>query len=147
MPKSFQPALDVAPLRLSRSRSLSIPPPLLNESDLEMQNNPMKPSAGSDVHLSSNKVFHAEFYLTSLKKAEDVIRANLTSPNTHFFTGRPDIKAIFQRTQSLCVDEKISRVAVAVCGPDTMINDVADCCELLSSKSLQFHCHKENFNF
>ena len=98
--------------------------------------------------LSVPTTFHCEFYLTSIRDMSQCKDANIL-PNEQkcMRFGRPDLPSIFQRVESLCESEQVSRVAVVSCGPLSMMNEVA----LLSSKQrasgIQFDHHEELFDF
>jgi hypothetical protein len=79
-----------------------------------------------------------------------VIEAGL-GDERHVHFGRPNIPDIFKRITDLCVAEGLRRVAVCVCGPVSMINEVDDLCRQskLSPErtTVRFDCHKEVFDF
>jgi len=102
------------------------------------------------INIESTLVFHTEFYLTTVKDAVDVEKAGIHLPsNPHLRLGRPDVKGILSRVESLCKKEGIKRAAVLTCGPTSLLNDVSDVCiaSQLSTdcSTVRFDCHKEKF--
>ena len=100
----------------------------------------------------SSYVFFNEFYLTSVRDSKDFDYAGIHPHVQRWLKfGRPDIAQIFQQTRELCVAENISRVAVCVCGPPPLVNDVKDMCRQSQMSpgcsTIRFDCHSEVFDF
>lgn len=191
LPVSFQPPVGEDPTRLYEEPSdatprRDVPLPIVAEEAA------MPPSDLGDI--ASDRVFHSEFYLSTLRPEEEFPVANIrpeTEQAAYLRYGRrPDIARLFAEVERLCTREGIPRVAVAVCGPHSLVHEVDDLCrrsqlgacgqsiydrlydypghesnaekrlgrvtpevvlprrEGLEGRSLvQFHCHKEVFNF
>ena len=144
LPRSFQPEMGLTDRRIFTGNSAS-----KVSTDFEMQNpiSQTKTLDRIDEEFNSKFVFHSEYYLTQPQKPEETTRADVSSENFLFYGQRPNINAIFKRTEKLCLNESIKRVVVGVCGPEAMINEVADSCKSFSSKDVNFICHKETFDF
>jgi NAD(P)H-flavin reductase len=109
--------------------------------------------------IGSADPFHVEFYLTCIRNKEEFAKANIdpeTQPYVKF--GRPDLPAKWQAVAEMCVKEGITRVAVLVCGPGAMVEQVQDLCSAplhVTTKSdgmevsgtVTFELHKEEFDF
>mmetsp|Transcript_26197 Transcript_26197/g.44193 ORF Transcript_26197/g.44193 Transcript_26197/m.44193 type:complete len:553 (+) Transcript_26197:100-1758(+) len=105
---------------------------------------------GLDLH--SERIFHAEYYLTSVRSEEQFAAAGIDPVNQkHLHFGRPSLPYLFQRTEELCRKEGIKKVAVLTCGPPGMINEVMDFCNksqlCTSPDTVRFHGHAETFDF
>ena len=110
--------------------------------------------------IGSRDPFHVEFNLTSCRNKEDFARANInpeTQPYLKF--GRPDLPAKWQAVAEMCVKEGIPVVAVLVCGPAAMVEQVQGLCSspvCVTTKnqageqvtgSVRFELHMEEFDF
>jgi hypothetical protein len=96
----------------------------------------------------SSDVLHTEFYLTTTRDPAEFDMANIhpdLQPCLNF--GRPNIPRIFQQAQLLAATKDEKRIAVMVCGPIAMINDVEECARIHSNNGLVFDVHHEVFEF
>ena len=101
----------------------------------------------TDTDIDSSDPFHLEFYLTSVRNAEQFKAANIDpDAQKHVRFGRPDLSKLFDRVASFCANEKIRRVAVITCGPVSMVDEVATLCSRRHS-GVAFDVHKEVFDF
>ena len=105
-----------------------------------------------EVTLASTLIFHTEYYLTYLRSKEEYASANIDPAHQKYLKfGRPSVPALFEQTRELCEAEGIKRVAVFVCGPSALVNEVAD--HSRASKmggmcgAVRFDCHAEVFDF
>ena len=106
--------------------------------------------------LMSRDIFHCEYYLSTMRqdKSEQVkmgIRVDDEQQRVYLKLGRPNIAGIFGRITELCRAENIHEVAVMVCGPPPLVNEVVDTCRAsrLSIKcdQVRFYVHHEVFDF
>jgi hypothetical protein len=110
-------------------------------------------SAADDVYdIQSAFVFHNTFHLTQVRDASAFDSARIYPESqkwVHF--GRPDIPGMFKDLNELCTREKITRVAVCVCGPPALVHTVQDLCRITQMKpgmsEVRFDCHHELFDF
>lgn len=162
-PVSFQPGLASPPRRRSRShqQSQAVGPSAAPLLSLQTTDDPhhvgeVEEGGGGDGQntntISSEYVFITELYLSSQRDQQEFLEGNIhpaSQPHLHF--GRPNIVDIFQRTRGLCIKEHIKRVAVGVCGPQSMVDAVDDLCRRskmsTDSAAVRFDCHKEVFSF
>lgn len=98
------------------------------------------------------QIFHNQFYLTKLRDKSGFEDAGIDpdhQPWLHF--GRPDLPTIFRETAQMVASSstdsslKKPRVAVLVCGPQSMVSTVTDLC--LTTRDVTFDCHAEVFDF
>lgn len=148
LPLSFQPPIERAPsVRYSGPRDLKIVTPIAKDEE-----NPVPVAAQDEQKISSDFVFFNEFYLTSVRKPEDFDSADINPEVQQWLKfGRPDLAKLFEETVNLCKAEGMKRVAVSVCGPQAMINEVSDLCRLsqmrCASETIRFDYHSEVFDF
>ena len=110
-----------------------------------------------NLPLTPTDIFQTQFYVTTTTSTQLTTELNNNtahiSPNfvTQITAGRPNIGQIFDQTTLFCLEHNIHRVAVYVCGPESMLNEAADlsaksqkwCC---GSKNVRFECHTEVYN-
>ncbi len=79
------------------------------------------------------------------------IRVDDAEQSVYLKIGRPSIPDLLRRVSEVCVADHIPEVAVMVCGPAAMVNEVVDCCPStqLSTKKdqIRFFVHQEVFDF
>ncbi len=115
--------------------------------------NQQEQNSKSADDFSSDLIFYNEYYLTQVRAGRDAQHIAGIHPEVQKWLkfGRPNMKDIFQRVSSFCKKEEISRVAVCVCGPQPMVNEIGDLCRnsLLhpSCDTVRFDCHHEVFDF
>ena len=105
-----------------------------------------------EVTLSSSLVFHTEYYLTYLRNKEDYDKANIKPDQQKYLKfGRPNVPQLMADTRKLCEAEGIKRVAVFVCGPAPLVNEVVDYSRASkfnpNPSTVRFDCHSELFDF
>ena len=101
----------------------------------------------TDTDIASTDHFHLEFYLTSVRNAEQFQAANIDPDEQKYVRfGRPDLPKLFARVATFCASEKIRRVAVITCGPVSMVDEVATLCRR-RHEGIAFDLHTEEFNF
>jgi hypothetical protein len=153
VPVSFQPAHMLTSSRLSNVDSSTATNPLIKEISIE---NPIATKSTGPVNVTeldsvtSPYVFHSEFYLTGARGRDSISDVGVAESNTlSIHSGRPDVPELFKKVAALCAAERIKRVAVCVCGPASMINEVDDLCRTsqLTCGDVVFDCHKETFDF
>ena len=112
-----------------------------------LTNDVSPPAAYSFADIASPNPFHMEFYLTSVRNAEQFQAANI-DPDTqkHVRFGRPNLPQLFARVATFCANEKIRRVAVITCGPGSIVDEVATLCRR-RHEGVAFDLHKEMFGF
>jgi hypothetical protein len=141
LPISFQPQMS--------------PPPSSRVNDTDLVVNPMNNRSDKATHpqdMNSSFIFHNEYYLTRIRATDQQHTAGI-HPGVQSWLkfGRPNLKEIFANVSSLCKTEHISRVAVCVCGPTPMVNDVSDLCRASKMDphcdAVRFDCHQEVFDF
>lgn len=178
MPRNFQPMMADIPevfyeVDLSTGKRRGPPSHFVNpvtdeNGDAEAQqmeafNKNHRNDSMSDTlySIASHLVFLPRFHITSLKSKADIYTSALeasassgieTENATRQFIlkpGRPNLTEIFSELRTMCEKEGIRKVAVMVCGPQPMVNDVHDLCRQsrLQCGSVQFDCHKEVFDF
>lgn len=139
LPLSFQPCLDLP----NRSDDIISRDAAKKSESL----NPRKVSFSFAEDLGTPDPFHCEFYLTSVRSAEEFKAANIDIDQQPYIRfNRPNLPKLFDRVAQLCKAEGIARVAVVTCGPEPMINEVADLCDY-RQLGVAFDLHKEVFNF
>jgi hypothetical protein len=109
-------------------------------------------SNGNQQDLKSQFIFFNEYYLTQIRPTDQQHTAGIHPEVQKWLKfGRPQMKEIFANVAELCKTESISRVAVCVCGPTPMVNEVSDLCRLSKMDpncgTVRFDCHQEVFNF
>jgi hypothetical protein len=145
LPPSFQPMQIKSSAKLNPNKI--IPGKSGNPVDQD------SPTANTSHDIMSPSIFHAEFYLTQVKSKEALLEAGMAEdqPDRQLRIGRPDIPKLFDSVRELCRSSGIRRVAVGVCGPVSMVDEVDDLCrqsKLASdSAAVRFDCHKEVFDF
>ena len=93
-------------------------------------------------------ILHTEFYLT---RAEENHQDQINQvqqqllPYVHF--GRPNYAEIFLTLRVYAIKHREAKVAVMVCGPKPMVNEVRSLCSSMSSDGVAFHFHGEIFEF
>jgi hypothetical protein len=158
---SFSPA-DVTPLSFQPPMH-AIAPELFQDSKLNttterdsLPSSSTKQSSTPSQDIYDNKIFHNQFYLTKSRQQAAYADAGIDpdhQPWLHF--GRPDLSEIFKETAKMVVSSRNSllrkpRVAVCVCGPQSMVNSVQDLCRTTSvadGSQIVFDCHAEVFDF
>ncbi len=105
-----------------------------------------------EVQLDSSLIFHTEYYLTYLRSKAEFAAGNIDPEHQKYLRfGRPDVPQLFADTRKMCEAEGIRRVAVFVCGPSGMVNEVADLSRAtnmsLCNSTVRFDCHAEVFDF
>jgi hypothetical protein len=110
------------------------------------------PTPGKQQDLNSQFIFYNEYYLTQIRPTDQQHTAGIHPEIQKWLKfGRPQMKEIFANVAELCKTESISRVAVCVCGPTPMVNEVSDLCRLSKMDpncgTVRFDCHQEVFNF
>ncbi len=111
-------------------------------------------AAEEGLSIQSELIFHTQYHLTvgkiaaGDKKTRDDVHPD-DAKYVHY--GRPDLKALFANTKELCQTDAIARVAVFVCGPQSMVDDVTDLCRVENTScacnAVRFDCHAEVFSF
>ena len=92
--------------------------------------------------------FYSELYVTKEPEEEVLESANIHSNVKKCLRfNRPKIDTIFQEMHDLSKGETFTRVAVLVCGPESMVDDVYRFGRKFSSKYVQFDVHSETFAF
>jgi len=109
--------------------------------------------------LDSDMIFHNVFYLTQVSRPEEEFEKAGIIPEKQPWLqfGRPNLDDIFKQCESMLLAEQTTRgkrqarprVAVGVCGPQAMIDDVRNICKKskLSCSGVVFDCHSEVFDF
>lgn len=96
--------------------------------------------------LDKADVFHCEFYLTSIRNQSEFKAANIRPDEQEYLRfNRPNLPHIFARMDQYCKDKNIDKVAVAVCGPGVMVEEVKDLCKM--KHEVEYHLHSEEFSF
>ena len=110
-----------------------------------VEEDPMKPN------VSRESVFISEIYHSSCNANANANADDKKCDNMPVKLGRPNLPGIFAELQDLCRKEGLRRVAVSVCGPSTLVNQVFDLCQAsqlsCDSTAARFDCHKEIFDF
>ena len=86
--------------------------------------------------------FITDFYLTQSKQSAESAGLGVR------LNQRPDIPGIFSNTREYCIAKGLSRVAVIVCGPPSMVSDVHANCRAShasSASKVHFDVHVEQF--
>ena len=111
-------------------------------------------SEGDDAQdVQSNFVFFNEYYLTAVRDAAQFDAAGIRPEVQKWLKfGRPNLVNIFTSVSNLCKEHAhIKRVAVCVCGPQSMVDEVKDLCKKSqlnpSARTIRFDCHSEVFDF
>jgi NADPH oxidase len=113
-------------------------PNLIKDSDTLIANN----------DINSEEVFHSEFYLTRYKNSEQVDLSILDLKDRNYVRfGRPDLADIFNKTTLYCNENGINRIAVATCGPLSMVDEVQRQCNIKNGGKISFDLQKEVFDF
>ena len=73
-----------------------------------------------------------------------VTKASTVSDPSYMRTGRPDLPAVFQHCEGT---QRSGRVAVYVCGPSAMVDDVWDLSKARSNDTVHYAIHHEVFDF
>jgi hypothetical protein len=147
-PPSFQP-MQIK----STAHKLIIHPKKIIPEQPEKAVTQDSPTSVDSHDILSPSIFHAEFYLTQVKNKEALLEAGLTEdqPDRQLRFGRLDIPKLFDSVRELCRASGIRRVAVGVCGPAVMVDEVDDLCRqsklVCDSATVRFDCHKEVFDF
>ena len=104
-----------------------------------------------EITLSSSLIFHTEYYLTFLRSMEEYTKAIDPAGRKFLKFDRPDMKRLFADTRALCEAEGFRRVAVFVCGPPSLVNEVTDLSRVSKMSPgcapVRFDCHAEVFDF
>ena len=109
-----------------------------------------KPDDIQDI--MSSFVFHNSYYLTSVRDEKEFDAAGIhPTVQTWLKFGRPNLEGLFEETRNLCKKENITRVAVCVCGPLSLVSDAKNLCNSSILKpapsTVRFDCHSEIFDF
>lgn len=105
------------------------------------------PDSLESISPDSEDVLYTEFYLTKARE-EDQAGANIhPDVQTCLRFGRPALDTIIGEMANIAKNGPKKRVAVLVCGPESIIKDVRRFCRNSSSKEVQFDVHSETFNF
>lgn len=151
VPVSFQPAHVLTSERMSNAETTN---PMMT--DVTLDSPISAKSGGGPVNISdldsvtSPFLFHSDFYLTGARSRDSISDVGLADDKTvYMHSGRPDFPELFKKITALCTAERIPRVAVCVCGPAAMTNEVDDLCRAsqLACGEVIFDCHKEIFDF
>lgn len=151
LPISFQPPMSDAPQpRKAKVEHILVKPFQMgsaNGQDAEAQID----SHPDQQDLMSDYVFFNEYYLTSAREPKEEFGIH-PEVQKWLKLSRPNLPDLFQQTTKLCLSENISRVAVCVCGPQSMVNEVADFCRRSQMaptccQNVRFDCHSEVFDF
>lgn len=95
---------------------------------------------------------HTEYYLTSMKKPQEGEKEKSIALTSHVISGRPDLDKVFGDMKDMAVNNGEKRIAVCVCGPTKLVDDVKASCRKYSSGEfkcggVQFDVHEESFEF
>jgi hypothetical protein len=150
LPISFQPQMSPPPSsRVIHVKEKHTPV----ENDLHRDpTSPSSPNPSNQQDLNSSFIFHNEYYLTRIRATDQQHTAGIHPEVQNWLKfGRPNLKETFANVTNLCKTEKISRVAVCVCGPAPMVNEVSDLCRVSKMDphcdAVRFDCHQEVFDF
>jgi hypothetical protein len=144
LPISFQPQMSPPPSsRVDFTSTLN---------PMKFSSNPPSPNPSNQQDLNSSFIFHNEYYLTRIRATDQQHTAGIHPEVQNWLKfGRPNLKETFANVTNLCKTEKISRVAVCVCGPAPMVNEVSDLCRVSKMDphcdAVRFDCHQEVFDF
>ena len=124
----------------------------MGQSNSNMTQSNFNPSDEELQNIHSTNVFFNEFYLTQVRDQANFSAAGIDPTVQRWVRfGRPNLVNLFTATSNLCKEHDIKRVAVCVCGPKSMIDDVKDLCYRsqlnLSKRTIRFDCHSEIFDF
>ncbi len=98
--------------------------------------------ASADREQSLESIFVTEFHLTRGASKN----ADLHRTYGHVQTGRPDLMRVFARCHNAVVRKRgTGRVAVLVCGPESMVREAAMLCNQMSGSAVQFDLQAEAF--
>jgi hypothetical protein len=164
LPISFQPAMAPPPTSLSTHETahpnatqpfeVQGPLPSTSRSSPQTATQTMEESTstGTQQDLNSQFIFYNEYYLTQIRPTDQQHTAGIHPEVQKWLKfGRPKMQEIFTNVSELCKAENISRVAVCVCGPTPMVNEVSDLCRLSKMNpkcdTVRFDCHQEVFDF
>jgi hypothetical protein len=153
VPVSFQPAHVLSSNRMSNLETPTAQNPMINEINIEepIAVKSTEPISVAELDsVTSPFVFHSDFYLTGVHSKNSISDVGVTEKNNlRMHAGRPDFPELFKKVAALCTAENITRVAVCVCGPAAMTNEVDDLCRAsqLACGNVIFDCHKEIFDF
>jgi predicted ferric reductase len=107
-----------------------------------------------DLHnILSDYIFFNEYYLTKVREDKESFDAANIRPDAqhHLRFGRPDVADIFAKAAQVCVDSDAKRVAVCVCGPKALVDDVALHCRRTQMRpecsTIRFDLQQEIFDF
>ena len=113
--------------------------------------------SGITNDMNSTELCYSDIYLTSEsnKSTDNDVNSNGTVDLTDKIRfGRPNINEIMEQIENLCTNENISRVAVGICAPPSLVDSVDDYAR--NSKmtfqgkdqkmKVRFDCHKEVFD-
>jgi hypothetical protein len=101
----------------------------------------------SDPALPACRV-SSEFYLTKVRPKQGYVDANIRPELQPFLRlGRPDLDQQFEQMKAEAQALGEQRVAVAVCGPPSMVDAVRRCCSRNSGGGVVFDLHAEVFEF
>jgi hypothetical protein len=152
LPISFQPQMSPPPSSRVihvKEKAVHVENGIHNSRDPD-EATPVSNPAQQDMN--SSFIFHNEYYLTRIRATDQQHTAGI-HPGVQSWLkfGRPNLKEIFANVSSLCKTEHISRVAVCVCGPTPMVNEVSDLCRASKMDphcdAVRFDCHQEVFDF
>lgn len=168
-PKSFQPAMNPNPPLFFVKTSKRIDSITLGSDHENMEDEDAvkdfqpavserdaPPQDPIGEALASDKIFHNMFYLTQVSRPEgEFEKAGIVPEKQPWLQfGRPDLADIFKQCENMLLTEPRTRhgrprVAVGVCGPQAMVDDVRNICKKskLSCSGVVFDCHSEVFDF
>jgi hypothetical protein len=156
LPLSFQPDMSPCPKVRMENESLDevLGTNIEQIDDRDIESSSQDSDLDGSNPYSSDQIFQAEYYLTATgtrsSKGADSPSFNDDMADSLRW-GRPNVEEIFDNLMKFSMGcRSVSKVAVFVCGPVDLVNEVDEYCRrttITVCNKVQFHCHKEVFNF